>query len=68
MEEVNFIGKMILDETMELFATVHEPSDAKAILKTFIDERYENQRIALTEGRFRSFAVLCSETPSQTMC
>lgn len=36
--EVDFISKMILDEVMELLATVYEPSVAKQKLKTFIDE------------------------------
>ena len=35
--EVDFIGKMILDEVMELFATLYEPAEAKAKLKAFID-------------------------------
>jgi predicted HAD superfamily Cof-like phosphohydrolase len=37
-QEVEFISKMILDEVMELMATVAEPADAKATLKRFIDE------------------------------
>jgi len=35
-DEVNFIGKMILDEVMELFATHYEPAEAKALLSGFI--------------------------------
>ena len=38
-EETCFIGKMMLDEIMELFATVLPPSEAKAALKRFVDER-----------------------------
>jgi predicted HAD superfamily Cof-like phosphohydrolase len=37
-EEVNFLAKMMLDEIMELMATVHEPVEAKATLKHFIDD------------------------------
>ena len=40
VEEVNFIGKMILDEVMELLATVMRPEVAKDALKTYIEERY----------------------------
>jgi len=36
--EVDFISKMILDEVMELLATVYEPAEAKAKLKGFIDD------------------------------
>ena len=39
VEEVCFLGKMMLDEMMELMATRFAPADAKCILKTFIDER-----------------------------
>ena len=35
--EVDFIGKMILDEVMELFATMYTPEVAKEKLKGFID-------------------------------
>jgi hypothetical protein len=34
--EVDFIGKMVLDEVMELFATVLPPAEAKTALKGFI--------------------------------
>ncbi len=36
--EVEFIAKMILDEVMELMATVHEPDESKTILKRFVDD------------------------------
>jgi len=34
--EVDFIGKMILDEVMELFATVLPPAETKDTMKGFI--------------------------------
>ena len=37
-DEVCFLGKMVLDEVMELFATVYPPADAKGKLCGFIDE------------------------------
>jgi predicted HAD superfamily Cof-like phosphohydrolase len=37
-EEVLFISKMVLDEVMELMATVAPPAEAKAELKKMIDE------------------------------
>ena len=37
-DEVKFIGKMILDEVMELFATAYPPAEAKALLKGMIDD------------------------------
>lgn len=36
-DEVCFLGKMVLDEVMELFATVYSPGDAKGKLCGFID-------------------------------
>eukprot|EP00960_Hanusia_phi_P019004 560413-Hanusia_phi.AAC.1 len=39
-EEVRFITKMIVDEVLELFATVHESTDAKNVLKGFVDARF----------------------------
>ena len=36
--EVDFVAKMMLDEIMELMATVHDAGEAKATLKRFIDE------------------------------
>jgi predicted HAD superfamily Cof-like phosphohydrolase len=45
VKEVDFIGKMILDEVMELFATVYAPADAKAALKGFIDSSKDIARI-----------------------
>jgi len=36
-KEVDFISKMILDEVMELLATVYTPEEAKATLKSMID-------------------------------
>lgn len=41
VEEVKFLGEMMLDEIMEMFATVLSPSDAKETLKGFIDDRFE---------------------------
>jgi hypothetical protein len=38
-EEVNFLVKMMLDEIMELFATVLPPKEAKEAMKGFIDDR-----------------------------
>ena len=37
-DEVRFITKMILDETMELMATINPPDVAKAQMKKFIDD------------------------------
>ena len=37
-KEVNFISKMILDEVMELMATVYPPAQAKEALKQMIDD------------------------------
>lgn len=37
-EEVGFIAKMMMDEIMELMATVHGPMEAKDTLKRLIDE------------------------------
>lgn len=36
-DEVCFLGKMVLDEVMELFATVYSPSDAKSKLCGLVD-------------------------------
>mmetsp|Transcript_28935 Transcript_28935/g.93591 ORF Transcript_28935/g.93591 Transcript_28935/m.93591 type:complete len:197 (+) Transcript_28935:93-683(+) len=36
-DEVKFISKMILDETMELLATVMSPAESKSTLKAMID-------------------------------
>ena len=44
-EEVKFLGKMVLDEVMELFATVHPPAAAKAALCGFIDESKDIARL-----------------------
>ena len=35
--QVKFIGKMILDELLELFSTVMEPQEAKDTLKNMLD-------------------------------
>ena len=45
--EVDFIGKMVLDEVMELFATVLPPAEAKTALKGFINT---SKDIAQIEG------------------
>lgn len=39
VEEVKFLVKMMLDEIMEMYATVLPPAEAKEALKTCIDER-----------------------------
>jgi hypothetical protein len=39
-DEVKFLGKMMLDEIMELFATVLPAVEAKDALKGFIDSRH----------------------------
>ena len=49
-DEVNFIGKMMLDEIMELFATVDNPSDAKAALKSFIDNSKDIDLLEFADG------------------
>jgi len=36
--EVSFIGKMIIDEVLELFASVMTPQESKQLLKKFIDD------------------------------
>jgi hypothetical protein len=36
-EEVDFIGKMIIDELLELYATVMEPNEAKAAVASHVD-------------------------------
>lgn len=46
--EVDFIGKMILDEVMELFATVLPPAEAKKSLKSFIQT---SKDIAQLDGK-----------------
>ena len=45
--EVDFIGKMILDEVMELFATVLPPAETKETMKGFINT---SKDIAQIEG------------------
>ena len=49
-EEVNFISKMILDEVMELMATVYTPEDAKRELKSMIDKSKDIPLTAYPEG------------------
>ena len=53
--EVDFIGKMILDEVMELFATVLPPAETKTTLKGFIGS---SKDIAQIEGK-RAFGKSC---------
>ena len=43
--EVEFVAKMMLDEIMELMATVHTPAAAKAMLKRFVDESADIEKI-----------------------
>lgn len=45
--EVDFIGKMILDEVMELFATVLPHAETKETMKGFINS---SKDIAQIEG------------------
>lgn len=59
VKEVDFIGKMILDEVMELFATVLAPADAKTALKGFIDNSKDIAQISAEDQ-----AVLISEQVS----
>jgi predicted HAD superfamily Cof-like phosphohydrolase len=54
--EVDFLAKMMLDEIMEFMATVHEPAEAKATLKRFIDDskdialpKYESDTAQIAE-------------------
>jgi predicted HAD superfamily Cof-like phosphohydrolase len=49
-EEVEFISKMILDEVMELMATVAAPEDAKASLKSMIDKSKDIPKTTYVEG------------------
>lgn len=46
--EVDFIGKMILDEVMELYATVLPPAETKAIMKSNINS---SKDIAQIQGK-----------------
>jgi len=45
-DEVCFLGKMVLDEVMELFATVYPANDAKSKLCGFIDESKDIVQLA----------------------
>ncbi len=49
-EEVHFIGKMMLDEIMELFATVSAPEEAKATLKSFIVNSKDIPKMVYEKG------------------
>jgi len=49
-EEVEFISKMILDEVMELMATVASPEKAKASLKSMIDKSKDISKTTYAEG------------------
>ena len=55
--EVDFIGKMILDEVMELFATVLPPSETKETMKGFIQS---SKDIAQLQGE-RPCGDCCTE-------
>ena len=50
VEEVSFLGKMMLDEIMELMATVLPPAEAKAALKSFVDESKDIEQIDSETG------------------
>ena len=64
--EVDFIGKMILDEVMELFATVLPPSVTKETMKGFIQS---SKDIAQLEGERPCgdccAAELCTHIPAR---
>lgn len=47
VEEVNFTAKMMLDEIMELMATVHTSEKAKSLLKTFVDDSEDLDKLDL---------------------
>ena len=49
-DEVHFIGKMMLDEIMELFATVSPPEEAKSTLKGFIDDSKDISKVVYEKG------------------
>jgi len=49
-EEVEFISKMILDEVMELMATVATPEEAKASLKSMIDKSKDIPKTTYADG------------------
>ena len=44
-EEVKFIGKMILDEVLELYATVMEPQEAKQALSEALEKAKSMPRV-----------------------
>ena len=44
-EEVKFIGKMILDEVLELYATVMEPQEAKQALDEALEKAKSVPRV-----------------------
>jgi len=48
-EEVKFITKMIVDEVLELFATVHDATNAKNVLKGFVDASKDIPKIDAPE-------------------
>ena len=52
--EVDFIGKMILDEVMELFATVLPPAETKETMKGFISSSKDLLQI---EGTYLAAAM-----------
>lgn len=49
--EVDFIAKMIVDEVMELLATVYPPKEAKDKLKAFIDQSKDIPLETFPEGK-----------------
>jgi predicted HAD superfamily Cof-like phosphohydrolase len=59
--EVDFIGKMILDEVMELFAVMYTPEVAKAKLKGFIDSskdlpKEDYSKLSATDANIQKIA------------
>ena len=54
--EVDFIGKMILDEVMELFATVLPPAETKETMKGFISSSKDLLQI---EGTLHTSSKHC---------
>ena len=57
LEETTFIAKMILDETMELMATVLPPAEAKAALKGMIDKSEDLPQETYAEATAEERAV-----------
>ena len=60
-KEVDFISKMILDEVMELMATVYPPEEAKANLKQMIDESKNIDMIPYTDDENGKIAKIADQ-------